>query len=65
MTAGKQHDHRSEQIIQLFQSYGSLMFHIAFSILKHEQNAEDAVQETLNKAQQRPAQFIQQLQIVW
>lgn len=49
MTAGKQHDHRSEQIIQLFQSYGSLMFHIAFSILKHEQNAEDAVQETLLK----------------
>ena len=49
MNAGNQHDHRSEQIRKLFQSYGSLMYQIAFSILKQAQNAEDAVQETLLK----------------
>ena len=49
MTAAGQHDHRSEQILQVFRLYGSLMFRIAFSILKQEQDAEDAVQETLLK----------------
>ena len=49
MNAGNQHDHRSEQIRKLFHSYGSLMYQIAFSILKQAQNAEDAVQETLLK----------------
>ena len=49
MTAGNQNDHHSEQILQLFHAYGNLMYQIAFSILKQEQNAEDAVQETLLK----------------
>lgn len=49
MDAGNQHDHRSEQIRKMFHSYGSLMYQIAFSILKQEHNAEDAVQETLLK----------------
>ena len=49
MNAGNQHDHRSEQIRKLFHSYGSLMYQIAFSILKQAQNAEDTVQETLLK----------------
>ena len=49
MNAGNQHDHRSEQIRKLFHSYGSLMYQIAFSILKQTQNAEDAVQDTLLK----------------
>lgn len=49
MNAGNQRDHRSEQIRKLFHSYGSLMYQIAFSILKQMQNAEDAVQETLLK----------------
>ena len=49
MNAGNQHAYRSEQIRKLFHSYGSLMYQIAVSILRQQQNSEDAVQETLLK----------------
>ena len=46
-----------ELIAALFQRYSGLMYDIAFSILHQQQNAEDAVQETMLKVIRHIAQF--------
>ncbi len=46
-----------EFITELFLHYGALMYEIAFSILHQQQNAEDAVQETMLKVIRHIAAF--------
>lgn len=55
--AGSQSEQQSNMISELFRLYGNLMYDIAFSILNHEQNAEDAVQNTLLKLLENADRF--------
>ena len=50
---------RYEMVSELFRLYGKLMYDVAYSVLKHEQNAEDVVQETLLKLIEKSDQFEQ------
>ena len=46
-----------EKLSELFHLYGGMMYDIAFSILRQEQDAEDAVQETLLKILEKAEQI--------
>jgi len=52
-----QSNQQLEKLSELFHLYGSMMYDIAFSILKQEQDAEDAVQETLLKVMEKAGQI--------